>query len=72
MTNQEIRKIAMSQSAEDMGCRPDDFLLDYPVIVPLHLGTNARKYLKEPIEMTVKPSEIVDDMNRVERDKENA
>lgn len=49
MTNQEIRKIAMSQSAEDMGSRSDDFLLDHPVVVPFHLGTNARKYLKEPI-----------------------
>lgn len=49
MTNQEMLRIAMKQSAEDIGCQEDDFLMDCPVMVPFHLGTNARKYLKEPI-----------------------
>ena len=49
MTNQEMLKIAMKQSAEDMGCMADDFLKEENVMVSLHLGANARKYLKEPI-----------------------
>ena len=39
----------MKQSAEDIGCSADDFLKTENVIVPFHLGANARKYLKEPI-----------------------
>ena len=49
MTNQEMLEIAMKQSAEDIGCRADDFLKHENVTVPFHLGMNARKYLKEPI-----------------------
>ena len=49
MTNCEIMEIAMKQSAEDMGCREEDFLADRNIIHPLKLGRNARKYLKEPI-----------------------
>ena len=49
MTNQEMLKIAMKQSAEDIGCRPDDFLKNENVTVPFRFGENARKYLKEPI-----------------------
>lgn len=49
MTNREILQIAMNRSAEDIGCRADDFLLSDNVTVPFCLGTNARKYLKEPI-----------------------
>ena len=49
MTNKEMLRIAMKQSAEDMGCKADDFLLENNVTVPFHLGANARKYLKEPI-----------------------
>ena len=49
MTNQKMLKIAMIQSAEDMGCTPDDFLNSENVTVPFHLGTNARRYLTEPI-----------------------
>ena len=49
MTNQKMLKIAMIQSAEDMGCTPDDFLKSENVTVPFHLGTNARRYLTEPI-----------------------
>ena len=53
MTNQEMLKIALEQSAEDIGCRPDDFLKNENVTVPFHLGKNARKYLKEPITCTL-------------------
>ena len=53
MNNQEIRKIAMEQSAEDIGCRAEDFLALENVTVPFRLGTNARKYYKEPITCTL-------------------
>ena len=49
MTNQDLLRIAMSQSAEDLGCRPDDFLSDKNVIVPFRLGENAKKYYSLPI-----------------------
>ncbi len=49
MTNREMLEIAMGQSAEDMGCRGEDFRADKNVVSPLKLGKNARKYLKEPI-----------------------
>lgn len=49
MTNQELLRIAMEQSAEDIGCRAEDFLSNENVTVPFHLGVNARKYYKEPI-----------------------
>ena len=49
VTNQEILEIAMRQSAEDIGCRPDDFIKNNNVMVSFRLGKNARKYLKEPI-----------------------
>lgn len=39
----------MKQSAQDIGCRPDDFLSSENVTVPFHLGKSARKYLAEPI-----------------------
>ena len=49
MTNIEIKEIALRQSAEDIGCRPKDFLSDRNVVVPFCLGENARRYYKEPI-----------------------
>ena len=49
MRNQEMLRITMKQSAEDIGCKADDFLLSDNVTVPFQLGANARKYLKEPI-----------------------
>lgn len=49
MTNQEMLRTAMAQSAEDIGCRADDFLKDHSVLVPFQLGAKARKYLKLPI-----------------------
>lgn len=49
MNNCEMFEIALRQSAEDMGCRAEDFLSGQNVVSPIHLGKNARKYLKEPI-----------------------
>ena len=49
MTNQEILQIAMRQSAEDIGCRAEDFLSDAPILVPFRLGAHARKFYKEPL-----------------------
>lgn len=49
MTNSEMLRIAMNQSAEDIGCRADDFFASENVTVSLRLGANARRYLKEPI-----------------------
>lgn len=49
MTNRDIMRIAMAQSAEDMGCRPEDFLAADNVVVPLRLGARARAYYREPI-----------------------
>ena len=46
MTNREMLQIAMNQSAEDIGCRADDFLLSDNVTVSFFLGTNARKSLR--------------------------
>lgn len=49
MTNKEILHTAMEQSAVDIGCKTEDFLHNYNIIVPFKLGKNARKYLEEPI-----------------------
>ena len=48
MTNRQICEIAIRQSAIDMSCRYDDFLLDKPVIVTSAEHECARKYLKLP------------------------
>ena len=39
----------MEQSAEDIGCKAEDFLREQNVTVPFRMGDKARKYLKEPI-----------------------
>lgn len=49
MTNREMMEIAMRQSAEDIGCRKEDFQAEKNVVSPFKLGKHARKYLKEPI-----------------------
>ena len=49
MTRKEMFYTAMKQSAEDMGCRPEDFMREDNVITAFRLGRNARKYLTEPI-----------------------
>ena len=49
MTNREIIKIAMQQSAKDIGCQADDFIRDKNIISLFKLGKNAKKYYKQPI-----------------------
>ena len=49
MTNQEILKIAMEQSAVDLGAAPDDFEKSENVVVISHKNDGARRYLKLPI-----------------------
>ena len=49
MTNKEMLQIAMEQSAEDIGCKANDFLADANIVVPLNLGTKAKKYYELPI-----------------------
>ena len=50
MTNRDIYRIAMEQSAVDANCHADDFLCGHPVIVNSQQNVGARKYLKWPIE----------------------
>ena len=49
MTNGEILRIAMEQSAKDIGCKAEDFLKEENVVVPFALGADAKKYYKLPI-----------------------
>lgn len=49
MIAKEILYTAMEQSAEDIGCKAEDFLREQNVTVPFRMGDKARKYLKEPI-----------------------
>ncbi|MBR4414760.1 MAG: hypothetical protein IKS59_05550, partial [Aeriscardovia sp.] len=49
MTNEEIIRIAMKQSAEDIGCRVEDFFRDDNIVVPFVLGSDAKRYYKLPI-----------------------
>ena len=39
----------MKQSAADLGCKAEDFISDKNVIVPLKMGSNAKRYYKLPI-----------------------
>ena len=48
MTNQEILKIAMTQSAVDLGAEPLDFEKSENVVVISHVNDGARRYLKLP------------------------
>lgn len=49
MTNRDMLRIAMEQSAEDMGCGATDFLSDRNMVVPFRLGAKAKKYYRLPI-----------------------
>ncbi len=49
LTQKEILKIAMEQSAVDIGCKAEDFLKSENVVVEEHIGKGARVYYKEPI-----------------------
>lgn len=48
MTNQEILKIAMAQSAIDLCATPDDFEKSENVVVTSYENESARRYLKLP------------------------
>ena len=49
MTNEYIMKVAMEQSAEDIGCQSSDFSKDKNVVVPISLGEHAKKYYEKPV-----------------------
>ena len=49
MTNEDVMRISLSQSAIDLGCKAEDFLSDKNVIVPFSLSENAKRYYKMPI-----------------------
>ncbi|WP_029319845.1 GNAT family N-acetyltransferase [Butyrivibrio sp. AE3004] len=49
LTNSEIKEIAIRQSAEDIGCKAEDFLSGKNIVCRFRLGKNARRYYKEPI-----------------------
>ena len=49
MNNNEIVRIAMEQSAKDIGCKAEDFLKNENVVVPFSLGEDAKKYYRLPI-----------------------
>lgn len=49
MTNKDILRIALEQSARDINCDASDFLRNDHVIVRSCVGPEARKYYKEPI-----------------------
>ena len=50
MTNADILKIAMEQSAVDSGCMTEDFLKPHNVVVRSNAHLDARKYLKLPFD----------------------
>lgn len=41
-------QIAMEQSARDLNCRAEDFIRQENFIVQSHIGSEARRYYKEP------------------------
>ena len=49
MNNSEILRIAMEQSARDIGCEVGDFLAEASVVVPLRPGPDAKRYYRPPI-----------------------
>lgn len=53
LTQEEIKRIALEQSAIDAGCAPTDFLRAKNVIVPSVVSPDARKYLKQPLQCTL-------------------
>ena len=46
MTNEEMIRIAMKQSAKDIGCRAEDFFRDDSIVVPLVLGYYSARVRK--------------------------
>ena len=50
MTNQDILRIAVQQSATDLGCRAEDFFKEENVMVRSAANEGARRYLKLPFD----------------------
>lgn len=50
MTNDEITRIALEQSAIDCNCRPEDFLRDESIVTESRAHPRARKYIPLPLE----------------------
>ena len=48
MTNKDILRIAMEQSAIDLNCLPEDFLRTDNVLVYSQVNNAARRYLNLP------------------------
>ena len=53
MTNQDILKIAMEQSAYDCNCQPEDFLSYENKVVLSKANDKARAYLPLPFEFDI-------------------
>lgn len=51
LTNEEIRRIALVQSAIDYGCKPEDFLRDQGKVTISRENPAARKYLPLPFDL---------------------
>ncbi len=51
MTQQDIYRIALAQSAEDYGCAPEDFLKGEGTVTLSRANTRARAYLPLPFEL---------------------
>ena len=49
MTNKDILRIALTQSAVEFGCRPEDFLADRPAVTLSRPHPEARVYLPLPL-----------------------
>lgn len=78
ITNEQILETAMKQSAIDLSCNENDFLLDKNKVVISKENADARRYLKLPFaadlvsygnnivawcELTAKPIEEIAKMN---------
>ena len=50
MTNQEILRIALQQSAYDCNCTPEDFLRNDSIVTESRAHPQARKYIPLPLE----------------------
>ena len=48
MTNQELLKIAMEQTAIDSNCKVEDLTANHNIVVISKPNENARRYLKLP------------------------
>ena len=49
LTKNEIFEISLAQSARDMGCSPEDFLREEPVVTLGTVGQGAKRYYEAPI-----------------------